>query len=218
MQQRLWMVAGLCLALGGCAAMPAGEAVPEGQPIDAFVDGLKADLARVHWRVRSDRPACGNLGAREIDLRDAEVVLTLKRTAQASIGGDVRLVALPLGNVGVEPLLSAGYSRADSGTLVIKLAVDGPVPLHVHGERADGDGPVARTLNAAIDGFMHSQARAPCVHLRALKLTLVLDIERNAGGGFRITVPAVKVNGELAAQAVNTLTLEWAHVASNGLR
>jgi hypothetical protein len=207
---------GLCVLLCGCAPMPGRDGVLEGEPIDQFVDDLKSDLAQVHWRVRGDRPACGSAAPREVDLRDAAVVLTLKRTAQASIGGDVRLVALPLGNLGVEPLLSGDYERNSAATLVMKLEVDGSAPVHEPGARSAATGPVAQALNAAIDGFMRSQAQQPCVRLTSLKLTLVLDVERNAGAGFRITVPAVRVDGALGSGAVNTLTLEWAHVASNG--
>jgi hypothetical protein len=75
---------------------------------------------------------------------------------------------------------------------------------------------VAQALNAAIDGFVRSAARAPCVRMAGLKLTLVLDVEAKAEGGFRITVPALRVNADASRRAVNTLTLEWAHVASNG--
>jgi hypothetical protein len=52
--------------------------------------------------------------------------------------------------------------------------------------------------------------------MAALKLTLVLDVEAKAEGGFRITVPALRLGADGTGKAVNTLTLEWAHVASNG--
>ena len=63
---------------------------------------------------------------------------------------------------------------------------------------------------------MRSQTREPCLRLTALKLTLLLDVERKAGGGFRLVVPAVRADAATDVQAVNTLTLEWSHVGSNG--
>jgi len=193
---------------------PAGPI--DGKPVDELVNDLKDDLAQVHWRVRSARPACGSAAGREVDLRQGTVTLTLERVAQASVGGDIRLVAVPLGSLGIEPLVSADYARRLARTLVVKLEADGAAPIVDIDSAPVSTRPVAQALNAAIDGFMRSQSREPCLRLTALKLTLVLDVERNAGGGFRIVVPAVRADGEVSAHAVNTLTLEWAHVGSNG--
>jgi hypothetical protein len=98
----------------------------------------------------------------------------------------------------------------------MKLEVGGTPPLVDIDRAVPSSRPVAQALNAAIDGFVRSASREPCVRLTALKLTLVLDVERQASGGFRISVPAVRAGVDVASKAVNTLTLEWAHVASNG--
>ena len=202
--------------LCACAPLPPSAGPIDGKPVDELVNDLKDELADVHWRVRSSRAACGSTGAREVDLRQGTITLTLERVAQASAGGDVRLVALPLASVALEPLGSADYARRLARTLVVKLEASGAAPVVDVDAAPASTRPVAQALNAAIDGFMRSQSREPCLRLTSLKLTLVLDVERKVGGGFRIVVPAVRVDGEAGAQAVNTLTLEWAHVGSNG--
>jgi hypothetical protein len=65
---------------------------------------------------------------------------------------------------------------------------------------------------------MRSSADEPCVRLAALKLTLVIDVERDAAGGFKLTVPAVQVGAGASRRDVNTLTLTWDKVVSNALR
>jgi hypothetical protein len=207
-------VAGL---LGGCATPgldPDGGLA--GKPLDEFVDEMKQELAQVHWRVRGPGPACGTTAAREVDLRDASVVLTLARVAQAGAGADVKLVAVPLGAVALAPYGSLDATRSAQRTLVLKLEVAGPAQVHDVDTAPAATRPVAQALNAAIDGFMRSAAREPCVRMSALRLTLVLDVERKAEGGFRIVVPALRVAATAGTEAVNTLTLDWAHVASNG--
>jgi hypothetical protein len=205
-----------CVVLGACTPMLRPEGVVAGKPIDEFVNELKDELTEVHWRIRSARPACGSDAPREVDLRQGAVVLTLERVGQAAVGGDVRLVALPLGSLTTEPSVSLDAGRRVERSLVMKLEVAGAAPLYDLDTAPPATRPVALALNAAIDGFMRSQSGTPCMRLTALKLTLVLDVEQKAGGGFRITVPAVRLTGEASTRAVNTLTLEWAHVQSNG--
>jgi len=205
-----------CALACGCTPMLRPDGVVAGKPIDEFVNDLKDELAEVHWRIRSTRAACGSDAPREVDLRQGAVVLTLERVGQASIGGDVRLVALPLGSLVLEPSASADVDRRTERSLVMKLEVGGAAPLYELESAPRSTRPVAQALNAAIDGFMRSQSGTPCVRLTALKLTLVLDVEEKAGGGFRITVPAVRLGAAASTHAVNTLTLEWAHVQSNG--
>ncbi len=65
---------------------------------------------------------------------------------------------------------------------------------------------------------MRSSAQAPCVRLTALKLTFVLDVERSAGGGFKLVVPAAQLGIDASRRDVNTLTLAWDKVVSNALR
>jgi hypothetical protein len=206
----------VCGMLGACAPAWRPDAGLAGKPLDEFVGELKEELAQVHWRVRRAGAACGTEEPREVDLRDAAIVLTLERVAQAGVGADVRLVAIPLGAGGIEPLASAEASRESGRTLVLKLQAAGPAQVHDVDSAPVATRPVAQALNAAIDGFMRSTASQPCVRMAALKLTLVLDVEQKAEGGFRITVPAVRLDGSASARAVNTLTLDWAHVASNG--
>jgi hypothetical protein len=206
------MVLLVCTAVSACASLRP-EGVVSGKPIDEFVNEVKDELSQVHWRIRGARPACGADAAREVDLRQGAVVLTLERVAQVSVGGDARLVALPLG---AEPFGSLEGQRRTERTLVIKLEAGGDAPLYDLDKAPRATRPVAQALNAAIDGFMRSQGGTPCVRLTSLKLTLVLDVEETAGGGFRITVPPLRVGAEASARAVNTLTLEWAHVLSNG--
>jgi hypothetical protein len=205
-----------CPLVAACTPMLRPDGPITGKPIDEFVNDLKDELAEVHWRIRSSRPACGTDGLREVDLRQGAVVLTLERVGQTTIGGDVRLVALPLGTLSAEPSGSLDVERRTERSLVMKLEVAGAAPLHDLDAAPPATRPVAQALNAAIDGFMRSQSGTPCMRLTALKLTLVLDVEQKAGGGFRITVPAVRLGAEAATRAVNTLTLEWAHVLSNG--
>jgi len=210
------IVAGVASLLVACTPLVQPGGPIEGKPIDELVNDLKDDLTEVHWRIRSPRPACGTTAAREVDLRQGSVVLTLERVAQTTIGGDVRLVALPLGSLALEPVASADYDRRAGRTLVLKLEAAGAAPLVDLDSAPASTLPVAQVLNAAIDGFMRSQSREPCLQLTALKLTLVLDVERKAGGGFRIVVPPARVDAAGGVRAVNTLTLEWAHVGSNG--
>jgi hypothetical protein len=218
---RAFARASLALVVAPRAAACAGPAPRDvalaGKPLDEFVNDLKDELADVHWRVRGPGIACGGGNApREVDLRQGTITLSLERVAQTGASGDVRLVAVPLGNLALEPLFAGDVERRAARTLVIKLEAGGNAPLVDVERAAASTRPVAQALNAAIDGFMRSSSREPCVRLTALKLTLVLDVEANASGGFRITVPAVRAGIDGGAKAVNTLTLDWAHVASNG--
>jgi len=203
--------------LAACAGPAPRDVALAGKPLDEFVNDLKDELRDVHWRVRGPGLACGGGGApREVDLRQAAITLTLERIAQVGASGDVRLVAVPLGAGAIEPTLAADAERRASRTLVVRLEAGGDAPL-VDAERAVASTrPVAQALNAAIDGFMKSSPRDPCVRLAGLKLTLILDVEANGSGGFRITVPALKAGIDATAKAVNTLTLDWSHVSSNG--
>ena len=210
------IVASAAGLLAACTPLVQPGGPIEGKPVDELVNDLKDDLAEVHWRIRSARPACGTTSAREVDLRQGVVVLTLERVAQTTIGGDVRLVAVPLGGLALEPAASVDYDRRAERTIVLKLAADGPAPIVDLDAAPASNRPVAQALNAAIDGFMRSQSRAPCLRLTELRLTLVLDVERKADGGFRIVVPAIRVDAQASTRAVNTLTLEWSHVGSNG--
>jgi hypothetical protein len=210
------LAAGLAGVLCACTPALRPDGPIEGKPVDELVNDLKDDLAQVHWRLRSTRPACGSTAMREVDLREAAIVLTLERIAQTSVGADVRLVALPLGGVGIEPAFSADYDRRSARTLIVKLGATGAAPLVDVDSAPAATRPVAQALNAAIDGFMRSRSEEPCLRLTSLKLTLVIDVERKAGGGFRIVVPSVSLNAGAGTQSVNTLTLEWAHVGSNG--
>lgn len=200
-----------CLPL----AQPGGPI--HGKPVDELVNDLKDDLAEVHWRIRTARPACGTTAAREVDLRQASVVLTLERVAQTTIGGDVRLVAVPLGALALAPV-TADYDRRAARTIVMKLEAAGTAPLVDLDTARPSTRPVAQALNAAIDGFMRSSADEPCVRLASLKLTLVVDVARDAGGGFRLVVPAAQVGVDASRRDVNTLTLSWDKVVSNALR
>jgi len=200
-----------------CAGPAPREVALAGKPLDEFVNDLKDELADVHWRVRGPGLACGGAGAlREVDLRQAAITLSLERIAQVGVSGDVRIVAIPLGGGAIEPTLAADVERRASRTLVVKLEAGGDAPLVDAGRAAPTTRPVAQALNAAIDGFMKSSSRDPCVRLAGLKLTLILDVEQNASGGFRITVPALRAGADATARAVNTLTLDWSHVSSNG--
>ena len=78
--------------------------------------------------------------------------------------------------------------------------------------------PVARAINAAIDGFMRAGGDKPCIRLAALKLELVVDVARDASGGFHVVVPALALDAGAGERRVNTLVLEWAHIESRALR
>ena len=216
MKTTILVAAGFAGMLCACAPALRPEAPVEGKPVDELVNELKDDLAQVHWRLRTARPACGAAAQREVDLREAAIVLTLERVAQTSVGANVRLIALPLGATAVEPAFGADYDRRAARTLVVKLSATGSAPIVDVDSAPAASRPVAQALNAAIDGFMRSQSDEPCLHLTGLKLTLVIDVERKAEGGFRVVVPSVSLNAGRGTQAVNTLTLEWAHVGSNG--
>ena len=130
----------------------------------------------------------------------------------------IKLVAVPLAGVALTPSLSADYTRRNAQQLTLKLAVAGDVPLVDFEHAATATAPVAQAVNAAVDGFMRASADAPCVRMSALKLELVLDVQRSAGGGFKVVVPAVSVDAALTHHSVNTLTLDWAHIESRALR
>ncbi len=214
---RSFAMLSMAIALGGCSITPLRDGPIAGKPVDELVNDLKDELAEVHWRLRSSSPACGSGGApREVDLRQGAVTLMLERVAQVGASGDVKLVAVPLGAGLIEPLFAGDVERRAARTLTLKLEVDGSTPVVELEHATLSARPVARALNAAIDGFMRSQTREPCVRLAGLKLTLVLDVEATASGGFRLTVPAFRAAVDGSSKAVNTLTLEWAHVASNG--
>ncbi|MGH8801313.1 MAG: hypothetical protein ACREX6_03325 [Casimicrobiaceae bacterium] len=206
----------LALVCSGCATIAEVPGPVGGKPLGAFFDELKADLQEVHWRLRGGA-ACAGGGEREVDLRNASVTLVLRRIAEASVDGELKLVALPLFGVAGKPAVAAHAARKSVQDLTLKLDVDGPAPLYALGSAPEAHSPLARALNAAIDAFMRSSASEPCIHLAGLKLQYVLDVERNASGGFRLVVPAAALTGELAQQDVNTLTVSWDKVQSNAL-
>jgi hypothetical protein len=125
---------------------------------------------------------------------------------------------LPLGGVVLAPYAASAGARKWTQAMVVKLDVSGPSRVYDIGEVSEGGGAVARNVNAAIDGFMQSSALEPCVRLTSLKLTFVLDVERSAGGGFRLVVPAAQLGVDASRRDVNTLTLNWDRVVSNALR
>jgi hypothetical protein len=206
------------LALAGCAS--SGPAAPgvDGKPLGEFFDDLKQDLRAVHWRIRSQSAACGTSEPREIDLRNAQVALDLQRIGTVDVDGQIKLVALPLAGAAIVPFASASATRKWTQEMALKLDVTGPSRLFDVGEQTAGGGAVAQAVNAAIDGFMRSSADEPCVRLTALKLTLVVDVARDAGGGFRLAVPNVQIGADASRRDVNTLTLSWDKVVSNALR
>lgn len=211
----------VALLVAGCAGVPpAAPAAPglTGKPIGQFFDDLKAELRNVHWRIRSDSAACGSAQPREIDLRNATITLDMQRVGEASVDGQVRLVAIPLAGGAVAPFASASAARKWTQEIVLKLDVAGPVQLQDVAAPAGAAGSVAASVNAAIDGFMRSSAQEPCIRLASLKLTLVLDVRQDAGGGFRLIVPAAELGADAARRDVNTLTLSWDKVVSNALR
>ena len=206
------------LIAAGCASAPPVAPGFEGKPIAEFFDDVKAQLREVHWRVRSDHAACGTTDRREVDLRNASITLDLQRIGEASVDGTVRLVAIPLGAVAVAPFASATAARKWSQQIVLKLDVAGPSRLYDAAEPSAATGSLARSLNAAIDGFVRSSADEPCIRLDALKLTFVVDVRREAGGGFRLVVPAAELGVDASRRDVNTLTLSWDKIESNALR
>ena len=206
----------VALACSGCATMAGAPGPVGGKPLDAFYDELKADLQQVHWRVRGGA-SCGGGGEREIDLRNASVTLSMRRVAEATVDGEVKLVAVPLFGVAA-PSLAAQAARRSVQDLTLKLEVEGPAPVYTPASAPEARSALARTLNAAIDAFVRSSAAQPCVRLAGLRLQVVLDVERDAGGGLRIVVPPASLSGELARQDVNTLTVAWDRIESNALR
>jgi hypothetical protein len=206
------------LGLAACAGTPATAPGLDGKPVGEFFDDLKHELRAVHWRIRSESAACGTSVPREIDLRNAQVSLDLQRVATANVDGQVKLIALPLAGVDAAPFASASAGRKWTQEMALKLDVSGPSRLYDVGEATGDAGAVAQAVNAAIDGFMRSSADEPCVRLTALKLTLVVDVARDAGGGFRLVVPNVQIGADASRRDVNTLTLSWDKVVSNALR
>ena len=206
------------LLLTACAGAPPVVPGLSGKPIDEFFEDLKAELREVHWRIRSSSAACGTTDAREIDLRNATITLDLSRVGEANVDGDVRLVALPLGGGMLTPFASASAARKWTQEIVLKLDVAGTSRVHDAGDGSNATGAVARSLNAAIDGFMRSSAAEPCIRLTALKLTFVIDVRREAGGGFKLVVPATTLGVDAATRDANTLTLTWDRIVSNALR
>jgi hypothetical protein len=211
-------IALLAQALAACASL--GPAAPgiDGKPLGEFVDELKTQLRAVHWRIRSTSAACGTTAPREIDLRNAQVALDLERVGMASVDGQIRLVALPLAGLAVAPFASASGERKYTQELALKFDVTGPSRLYDVGEAAGEGGAIAQAVNAAIDGFMRSSADEPCVRLTSLRLSLVIDVARDAEGGFKLVVPAVQLGAAASRRDVNTLTLTWDKVVSNALR
>jgi hypothetical protein len=212
------LLAVVAWVMSACTTLSADPSGMTGKPIGEFIDDLKGELRDVHWRVRSNTAACGSTDAREVDLRNATITVELQRIGEATIDGAVRLVALPLAGGAVSPFASAGASRRSTQDIVLKLDVAGPSRLHDVGEPADGSGAVARSLNAAIDGFMRSSNAEPCIRLTSLKLTFVIDVRRDAGGGFKLVVPVADLGVETSRRDVNTLTLSWDKVLSNAVR
>jgi len=215
MRSQAWLgAAALC---AGCATLEPGVEVT-GKPVGEFFDELKAELREVHWRVKGRAAACGSDEAREVDLRNAAVTLEMRRVAEAGVAGEIRLVALPLAGVAVTPGLSGSTERRSSRDMTIKLDVTGDAPVHDIDAAPRAESALAQTVNAAIDGFVRSSRDAPCIRLAALKLQFVLDVERAAGGGFRIVVPPAQVAADATRRDVNTLTLAWDRIVSNALR
>ena len=206
------------IALAGCASAPGSVPGLTGKPLGEFFDDLKAELREVHWRVRSQAAGCGTSEPREVDLRNAAITLDMQRVGEVSVDGEVRLVALPLAGVAVSPFASAAGSRRFTQDIVLKLDVAGASRIVDIDTAPSAAGPVARSLNAAIDGFMRSSTQEPCIRLASLKLTFIIDVKQEAGGGFRLVVPAAEFGVDAARRDVNTLTLTWDKVVSNALR
>ncbi len=206
------------LACTACASLGPAASGMNGKPLSEFFDDLKGELRTVHWRIRSTRAACGTAEPREVDLRNATIALDLQRIGEANVDGQIRLVALPLAGTGLAPFGSASSARKWTQEMALKLDVTGPARLYEIGEAPDAGGAVAASVNAALDGFMRSSAAEPCVRLTSLKLTLIVDVERTAAGGFRLVVPAAQLGVDASRRDVNTLTLTWDKVVSNALR
>ena len=206
------------LALTACTTL--GPAAPglDGKPLGEFFDDLKAELRAVHWRIRSGGAACGTIEPREIDLRNAQVDLDLERVGTANVDGQVRLVALPLSALAVAPFAAASAERKWTQQMALRFDVTGPSRLYDVGEAAGEGGAVAQSVNAALDGFMRSSAAEPCVRLTSLKVSLVIDVKRDAEGGFKLVVPAAQLGADASRRDVNTLTLTWDKVVSNAVR
>ena len=217
-RRRVAAALAVALVCAGCGGLEPAVPGVDGKPLAEFFDDLKAELRAVHWRIRSPSAACGTSEPREIDLRNATIALDLQRVGEVSVDGQLRLVALPLGDVAFAPFGASAGSRKWSQTMLLKLDVGGPSRAYDVGELSQGGGAVARNVNAAIDGFMQSSAQEPCIRLTSLRLTFVLDVERSAGGGFRIVVPAAQLGVDASRRDVNTLTLSWDKVVSNALR
>ena len=164
---RAWIVTAAALLATACAGVPPPAPGLSGKPIGEFFDDLKAELRDVHWRIRSSSAACGSNDPREIDLRNATITLDLQRIGEVSVDGAVRLVALPLAAGTFTPFASAAASRKWTQDIVLKLDVTGPSQLYEAGGAPAAGGAVARSLNAAIDGFMSSSAQEPCSSARA---------------------------------------------------
>jgi len=212
-------IAGLAgLLVAGCANMSPAAPGITGKPIGEFFDDVKAELRAVHWRVRSDRAACGSTERREVDLRNATITLDLQRIGEASIDGSLRIVALPLAGAVVSPFATAGAARKWTQEIVLKLDVSGPSRLYDAGETSAATGSIASNLNAAIDGFVRSSTDEPCIRLASLKLTFVIDVRQDAGGGFKVVVPPAELGVDADRRDVNTLTLSWDKIQSNALR
>ena len=206
------------LAVAACANVGPSAPGIDGKPLGEFFDDLKHELRAVHWRIRSTGAACGTSELREIDLRNAQVALDLQRIGTADVDGQVRLVALPLAGGAIAPFASGSAMRKWTQEMALKLDVTGPSRIYDVGEPTAEGGAVAQAVNAAIDGFMRSSADEPCVRLTALKLTLVIDVAREAGGGFKLIVPVAQLAADASRRDVNTLTLSWDKVVSNALR
>ncbi|HET8832762.1 MAG TPA: hypothetical protein VFN86_11860 [Casimicrobiaceae bacterium] len=219
---RHWISFSIAVLIGsvvtGCANVPPTAPGISGKPIGEFFDEVKAELRDVHWRVRSDRAACGSAERREVDLRNATITLDLQRVGEASVDGSLRIVALPLAGGIVSPFATAGAARKWTQEIVLKLDVAGPSRLYDAGETSSATGSIARNLNAAIDGFVRSSADEPCIRLASLKLTFVIDVRQDAGGGFKVVVPPAELGIDAGRRDVNTLTLSWDKIQSNALR
>jgi hypothetical protein len=215
MRSHAWLgAAALC---AGCATLESGVELT-GKPLGEFFDELKAELREVHWRVKGRAVACGSAEMREVDLRDATVTLQMRRIAEASVDGEIRLVALPLAGAALAPVLSGSAARRSSQDMTIKLDVSGDAPVHDIDDASRAGSALAQAVNAAVDGFVRSSADAPCIRLAALKLQFILDVERAGGGGFRIVVPAAQLAADGSLRDVNTLTLAWDRIDSSALR
>jgi len=88
---------------------------------------------------------------REVDLRNATITLDLSRVGEASIDGEIRLVALPLAGLSVSPFATASASRKWTQDIVLKLDVAGPARIYDVGERTSATGAV--DVDPAIPGF-----------------------------------------------------------------